>query len=181
MSLQWLATVATVVAGVIAVGGVAIALVRFSRPRIVAWLTQRRQGLALELIPIRFELSLGKPVPTVMLALRAVNYLRSPLVLESIRIRFLHVGASLVVDEITSPDEYEIPARQSREVTCRRKLIESEAAALRELSSGERWRQGSVMCSARGAAGKRNVRFEPAGEFSVYGTVDGGGFAPTAA
>ena len=181
MSLQWLATVATVVAGVVAAGGVAIALVRYTRPRMVAWLKQRRQGLVLELIPIRFELSLGTPVPTVTLALRAVNYLRSPLVLESIRIRFLHVGASLVVDEITSPDEYEIPARQSLEVTCHRKLIESEAAALRARWRQERWWQGSIMCSARGAAGKRSVRFEPAGEFSVYGTVDGGGLAPTAA
>ena len=181
MSLQWLATIATVVAGVIAVGGVAVALIRFVRPRMTAWLGQRRAGLALELIPIRFELSLGKPVPTVMLALQAVNYLRSPLVLESIRVRFLHVGDSLVVDEITSPDEYEIPARQSREVTCRRKLIESEAAALRGLWSGEHWWHGSIMCSARGSAGKRVIRFDPAGEFPIDGTVEGGGLAPTAA
>lgn len=173
MSLQWLATIATVVAGIIAVGGVAIALIRLLRPRIVSWLWQRRQGLALELIPIRFELSLGKPVPSVMLTLRAVNYLRSSLTLESIRIRFLHVGDSLVVDEITSPDEYEIPARQSREVTCHRKLIDSEAVALRELFSEDGLCQGSIMCSARASAGKRSVRFEPPGEFTIYGMVDG--------
>jgi len=144
------------------------------RPRIASWLRQRREGLALELIPIRFELSLTKPVPTVTLELRAVNYLRSPLMLESIRIRLLHVGDSLVVDEITSPDEYEIPARQSLEVTCHRKLIESEAVALRELSTGEAELQGSITCSARAWAGKRSVRFEPPGEFTIYGTVDGG-------
>ena len=180
MSLQWLSTVATVVGGVIAVGGVAIALVRLLRPRIVSWLRQRRQGLALELIPIRFELSLAKPVPTVTLELRAVNYLRSPLMLESIRIRLLHVGDSLVVDEITSPDEYEIPARQSLEVTCHRKLMESEAAALRGLSTGERELQGSIMCSARASAGKRTVRFEPPGEFIIYGAVDVGKVAQPA-
>lgn len=179
MSLQWFATVATIVAGAVAVGGVAIAVVRYARPRVRAWLQQRRQGLSLELIPIHFELFLGKPLPSVTLTLRAVNYLRTPVILESIRIRFLHVGTSPGVDEITSPDEYQIPARQSREVACRRRLIESEAAALRALSSRQRWWQGSIMCSARGSSGKRDVRFDPAEEFTIYGTVEG--LAPSAA
>lgn len=179
MSLQSLATIATIIGGVIALGGLAIGLVRYARPRVRVWFQRRREGLTLELIPVHFELFLGKPLPTVTLTLRAVNYLRTPVLLQAVRIRFLHVGTSPGVDEITSPDEYVIPARQSREVSCRRRLIESEAAALRALSSKQRWWEGSIMCSARGSTGKREVRYEPAGEFTIYGTVDGP--TPTAA
>ena len=173
MSLQSLATIGTIVAAVITVAGVVIALVRYTRPRVAAWFRRRREGLTVELIPIHFELFLGKPLPRVVLTLRAVNYLRTPIVLESIRIRFLHLGTSPGVDEITSPDEYEIPARQSREVSCQRKLIESEAAALRALSPRQRTWQGSILCSARGVSGRREVRFEPTDEFAIYGTVEG--------
>jgi len=173
MSLQSLETVATIVAGVVATGGVVAALVRYGRPRVAAWLQRQHAGLTVELIPIHFAVFLGKPFPSVTLTLRAVNYLRAPIVLESIRIRFLHLGNSSGVDEITSPDEYEIPARHSREVSCQRKLIESEAAALRSLSPRQRWWQGSVMCSARGVSGRREVRFDSSDEFAIYGTVEG--------
>jgi hypothetical protein len=175
MSLQLLATIATVIAGVIAVAGVLIAVVRYGTKYGRAWLQRRRRGLSLELIPIHFELFLEKPLPLVTLTVRAVNYLRRPVRLQSVRVRFLHVGSSPSLDEITCPDECEVPPHESREVVCQRKLIESEAAALRKMSETQHYWSGSTMLSARALSGKREVRFEPGVEFTIFGTVDGEG------
>ena len=168
-------------ASAVTVGGGVVAVVRRLRRRRAdsespdpkfRRLRERTKPLDFELIPIRFEVSTTGPIPRVVVTLRAANYNRKPLTLTSVRVSYLQAHERGSLEEIKAPDEYEVPARQSREVYCRRALVEAEAALFRELPH-QTWLHGGCTIAAVGKIGKRDVRFEPAGiTFVIYGTRD---------
>jgi len=168
--------VAGLAASIVTVGAGLVAAVRWyarrgSAPSSAAraMLVERTKPLDFELIPVRFEIDTTGTIPRVVVTLRAVNYNRKPLALTSARIGFLQAENGHI-EEIRSPDEYEVPARQSREVYCRRPLVEAEAALFRAIPR-RTWLQGGCMIASVGKVGKREVRWEPGATFVIFGTT----------
>ncbi len=133
--------VAGLAASIVTVGGGLVAAARWYAGRRSAGAAppgrrtrvERDKPLEFELIPIRFEVDANGTIPRVVITLRAVNHNRKPLKLTSVRVRNLQAHDRGLLEEINSPDEYEVPARQSREVYCRRPLVEAEAALFRAI------------------------------------------------
>jgi hypothetical protein len=156
------------------VGGIAAAL---------RWRRTKRQTKPplypqeFELFPIRFEVSVGPGnVPTVVVTLRAVNYLRRPLTLTSVRIPYLQISGMPTLSDVESPDDYDVPKQSSREVYCRRNLQDSEAEQFRSMSTNPS-DQGGATLIARGFWGKgifrRDLRYQTGANYVVFGTVRG--------
>ena len=148
-----------------------------------AWLRERAASnprprpQEFELIPIRFEVSVGPGnVPSIVVTLKAINYLRRSLSLNTIRVRYLHIGSAPILSEIGSLDDYDIPGQCSREVYCRRNLQDSEAEPFRS-GTADPGDQGSAMLSARGVWSKglrrRELRYEPGVNWVIFGVVKG--------
>jgi hypothetical protein len=166
-ALALAASVVTVVGGV-------VALVRYLRRRAavpVDLLLERRRPLDFEIVPIRFEVSTTGDVPRALMVLRAVNYRRKPLKLTSLRISYFRAHDRAVLDEVRSPDEYQIPPMRSQEVYCRRSLVEAETTLFRAVPQ-RTWLQGGCSIVAVGRLGKKEVRYEPGATFVIWGTVD---------
>lgn len=167
--------VAGLAASIVTVGGGLVAAARWYARRgsptsaARAMLAERMKPLDIELVPVRFEIDTSGTIPRVVVTLRAVNYNRKPLKLTTARISFLQVERGNL-EEIKSPDEYEVPARQSREVYCRRALVEAEVALFREIPQ-RTWLQGGCMIAGVAKVGKREVRFEPGATFVIFGTT----------
>lgn len=135
-------------------------------PRVAA----KMLPLQVELTPIWFEVSLRQTLPEVMILLRAVNYLRKELTLEQVRVEYFHVNQGPPLDNIAQADVV-IPPQQSREVYCRRRLIESETQVFGNMPVEAQY-SGSIRVSARGKAGRRQITYQPGATFVIRGYVD---------
>jgi hypothetical protein len=146
----------------------------------VQWMRKRKARpkplrYNLELIPISFGINVNAgTVPTVAVTLRAINYTNHVLRLDEVRVRFLQITGAAPLNEITVVDSYVIEPKQSREVICRRNLIDEEARQVRRATVT--LRQGDAagtMFLGRGVAGGRSVCYCPGATFAVHGTIEG--------
>lgn len=113
--------------------------------------------LDFELIPLWFEVSLHPPTPEVFVHLQAVNYLSKDLVLDEIMVNYFGVNMAPHLEGIVAT-HYEIPGRQSRQIRCRHRLIDSEIRGFATLAWKDRY-DASVHVSARGSAGRKAMKY----------------------
>lgn len=134
--------------------------------------------LDFELVPIRFEANVSSgAVPHVVVVLRVVNYRRKSLTLVEARVRYLQLAMIGNIDDIRAQDEYVVSPHSSREVYCRRKLHEVEAARI--VSAGQEVsRSCSATISGRARVGGKEYRYEPINALQVVGRIEGLPVAP---
>ena len=133
--------------------------------------------LDFEVIPLWFEVSLYPPTPEVFIHLQAVNYLKKDLVLDEIKAGYFKVSIAPHLENIVETD-YTIPARQSRQIRCRRRLIDSEIRGFTSVEWKDRY-DASVNVSARGAAGRKAIKYVNT-SFNMHGWITGLPSHPTA-
>ena len=124
--------------------------------------------LECELIPIWFDVDLTVDVPQVHVTLRAVNYLDRPLTLDRVAVEYFHLNRGPVLEDITDPGEVIIEPQQSREVYCRKKLLDSEIRAFGNCPEEHQY-EAAVRISAKGRAGKQEATFRPGANFRIHG------------
>ncbi|OHB61378.1 MAG: hypothetical protein A2167_02905 [Planctomycetes bacterium RBG_13_46_10] len=83
-----------------------------------------------ELLPLSFNIALHQEIPRIEVWLYAVNYQSKELVFQSLDVTSFCLSGSASLDNISLLDKTTIPPRQSRQVLCRRHLIESEVHAI---------------------------------------------------
>ncbi|SRR6266567_1430892 len=148
----------------------AIAFIRRRARRMRSDGVLRPGPLDFELVPLWFEVSLYPPTPEVYVYLQAVNYLNRNLVLDEIKVSYFKVSSAPHVENITET-EYAIPGRQSRQIRCRRRLIDSEIRAFMLLKWEDRF-DASVHVSARGHAGRKTIKYVNT-SYGMHGWIKG--------
>lgn len=119
------------------------------------------QPLDFELIPLRFELSLNLPTPEVMVYLQGINYLNREVALTQINVTYFHVSVAPHLDSISAAD-YTIGAHQSRQIVCRRRLIDSEIRGYASIEWQDQF-EASIHVTARGSSGRRPINYTNTG------------------
>lgn len=133
--------------------------------------------LDFDLIPLWFEVSLYPPTPEVFVHLQAVNYLRKDVVLDEIKVGYFKVNIAPHLENIVETD-YRIPGRQSRQIRCRRRLIDSEIRGFANVERKDRY-DASVHVSARGTSGRRTIKYVNTSH-DMHGWINGLPTPPTA-
>ncbi len=136
----------------------------------LARLKAKHVPLDLEVVALRFVVSLNNPIPSVLITLRAINYLKRPLHLERVDIEYFHINRAPALEHIPCED-YELEPSQSREVYCRRSLLDSEAKALADVPADADM-TASIRLRATGTAGKKRVEYRPGATYSLSGVIE---------
>ncbi len=124
-----------------------------------------------EVIPLWFEVSLNRPIPQVTIWLQVVNYLSRDLTISRVAASYFHVNQGPPLESIPAPD-YQVPSCQSRGVTCRRTLIESEIKVFRALP----WSDGFtalLRVEMKATAGNKSITVDQLPPFNIRGYVSG--------
>jgi hypothetical protein len=121
--------------------------------------------LECELIPIWFDVSLVHDLPQVMVALHAVNYLSKELVLDRVAVEYFHLNQGPPLEDIFATG-VTVQPRQSRQVYCRRKLLESEIRAFGNCPEQKQY-EATIRVSMKGHAGKRPVTYQPGSNLMI--------------
>ncbi len=142
------------------------------RPSMVRRLLRKRQHRDIELVPLSFVISLNHPIPQVTVTLQAINYLGKTVELEHVTVGYFHINMAPPIETVRGM-EYELYPHTSRQVYCRRALIDSEIRAFQQVPVTSPL-QATVHVSAKGKAGRRSVSFSNHG-LTVNGWVEGRG------
>lgn len=140
------------------------------RPSLVRRLLQKRQPRDIEVVPLSFVISLNHPIPQVTVTLQAINYLGKTVELEHVTVGYFHVNMAPPIETVRGT-EYELYPHTSRQVYCRRPLIDSEIRAFQQVPLACPL-QATVHVSAKGKAGRRSVSYSNQ-SLAVNGWVEG--------
>lgn len=137
--------------------------------RIIA---ERSRPLDLELLLVSFDISLSRTPPQIGVWLYAVNYLRRPLTITTLRVTHFGLSGCPGLENIGLPEETQVPARRSRLVYCRRALADTEARVLAHARrDGQLNASVSLVCTAR--VGSKFITHGPIVGQGVNGWMDG--------
>src|SRR5712692_4411408 len=118
-----------------------------------------------------FEVSVRVPIPEMSVMLRAVNYTTKRLFLKTIKVTYLHFESSPALEDMMA-ENYELPPRSSREVMCRRRLIDLEIRGI----SGMKWKgfySGTLGAQAEGTIGRKALYHLLPYSTVIRGVVEG--------
>lgn len=145
---------------------------QLQRPSLVQRLLRKGQPRAIEIVPLSFVISLNHPIPQVTVTLQAINYLGKAVELEHVTVGYFHVNMAPSIETVRGT-EYELYPRTSRQVYCRRPLIDSEIRAFQQVPVGCPM-QATVHVSAKGKTGRRSISFSNH-SLAINGWVEGRG------
>jgi hypothetical protein len=128
------------------------------------------QPLDFELIPLRFEVSLQLPTPEVFVYLQAINYLNRTVALDEIKVNYFKLDSAPHLENIIATD-YTVRRRQSMQVRCSRRLIDSEIRGFNLLPKKDRY-DASLQVSAKGNAGRKVIKYLNGSNY-VHGWISG--------
>jgi hypothetical protein len=145
--------------------------------RLVLYVIHRRRPAVLapapldaEVIPLWFRVSLNQQIPDVTVFLQVINYRTRQLRVSEATATYLHVGQGPPLEN-TPAGEYQIPARQSVQVMCRRTLNDAETQALRRLPWSDE-ATAHLAVRVRGVAGRKVIALNATG-LNIRGIVAG--------
>jgi hypothetical protein len=124
-----------------------------------------------ELLPLSFNVVLRQEIPWIEVWLYAVNHQSKELVLQSLDVMSFHLSGGPSLDNISLSRETRVPPRQSRQVLCRRSLIEAEVHAI-ERTHQRNPANATFSATTRAFVGRKHLRYETP-SLSVNGWVSG--------
>ncbi len=129
-----------------------------------------RERLEFELIPLSFEVRLKDQIPRIEVMFRAVNYTSRPITGLQVSISSMHIDRRALLEGLNSDDEGDIRPKNSRHVTARKSLIDSEVRVLSEIQPGAHT-EANIMFKGRGFRGRKPVKFQPLNPHIVEGQL----------
>jgi len=136
------------------------------------WIPGRRPPHdGFEVLPLHFEVNLDLQVPTVTVAMYAVNYTRHELEVASLAIDELRT-AGVPFASIGLLGEPIVRRRSAFVIYARRRLADSEAREASRSGSGQ-WSIGSINFVARARHGHTQLKYGPVAAMTISGVVNG--------
>jgi hypothetical protein len=136
--------------------------------------SERPRLQTFELVPIRFECDFGLgQAPTVLVVLRAINYSRRSLEIQTTRVQNLHPTGTASFPDIVSLDHFTIAPCQSYEIYCRRKIDAYEVEQVLGLGTPNGSSQAHIMFEAVTSQGKRLIPRQTGSSHTIFGTFRG--------
>lgn len=124
-----------------------------------------------ELLPLSFDIELRQEIPRIRVWLYAVNHQSKELVLQSLDVTDFRLSRGPSLDNISLSGETCVPSRQSRQVLCRRHLIEAEVHAI-ERTHQRNPANATFSATTRALVGRKHLHYETP-SLSVNGWVSG--------
>jgi hypothetical protein len=116
-------------------------------------------GWDFEVHPLGFVIELVPQRPSVEISLQVINHLSRPVTLVEVKVSPLSLyGVPDISNVPLAEGEMLVPARSTQMVVCRRKLIDGEARALRQLTGK---RTASCSLAAKARYKRREYRYGP--------------------
>jgi hypothetical protein len=116
---------------------------------------QKRHSRDIEIVPLSFIVFLNHPIPEITVTLQAINYLAKTVELEQLTVGYFHVSMAPPIETVRGT-EYELSPQVSRQVYCRRPLIDSEIRAFQKMPLTCRL-LATIHMSAKDMAGRHSV------------------------
>ena len=124
-----------------------------------------------ELLPVSFDIAIRQEIPQIEVWLYAVNHQSKELVLQSLDVTDFRLSGSPCLDKISLSDERPIPPRQSRQVLCRRHLIEGEVNAIKNIQQRNP-ANATFSAASRALVGRKHLPYKTL-SLSVNGWISG--------
>ena len=124
-----------------------------------------------ELLPRSFDIYLGPSSARIQVSLYGVNYQAKELRIEFLQVTGFRLSGCESLDLLSPEGETHIPARQSRLISCNRRLLDAEARQIAACNPGSP-ANASFSITSKALAGGRHLRWENA-QLSSNGFVQG--------
>lgn len=124
-----------------------------------------------ELLSLSFDIELRQEIPRIRVWLYAVNHQSKELVLQSLDVTDFRLSRGPSLDNISLSGETRVPPRQSRQVLCRRHLIEAEVHAI-ERTHQRNPANATFSATTHALVGRKHLHYETP-SLSVNGWVSG--------